>query len=235
MTVTVFGESPFAEALRIHLHEQGHAIEVSRWPDVVWFAQTMSETSIELVLAQIAQWHRLVGMDVPFLVSCEWPVGTMAQAQSVCPGRVLTYVMENVRAAHALKDIRTQAFLAVGCERFGVLVHHLLSDIARTLIVMRPVSAELVKPALNALLALQIAFVNELAEIAGAVGAEAEWVAQALRADPRVSDTAPLVPGQPFASPCFQRDLSALQTLVDRHGINAPILSNILLSNVVRS
>ena len=51
---------------------------------------------------------------------------------------------------------------------------------------MDPRSAELTKYAANAMLATKISFINEIANIAEAVGADTELVPQGMGSDPRI-------------------------------------------------
>jgi UDPglucose 6-dehydrogenase len=83
---------------------------------------------------------------------------------------------------------------------------------------MRLASAEMAKHATNAYLALCVAFANDLAWSALAAGADPNEVAAGLRADPRVSPSAPLRPGPAFSGATLTRDLVALRDLGERSG-----------------
>ncbi len=94
-------------------------------------------------------------------------------------------------------------------------------------------SAELAKQTLNAFLALQIAFINEIGSVAKAVGADVDDVSRVLLADRRVSLQAPLHAGKPFDSPCFTRDLEALECLMSPNDPCYPLVLSINPSNAV--
>jgi UDP-glucose 6-dehydrogenase len=81
------------------------------------------------------------------------------------------------------------------------------------------------KHALNTFLGLQIAFINEVAHICAAVGADPATVSLALRTDHRVSLKAPLRPGAPFSGGHLARDINTLATF------HTPLISHILESN----
>jgi UDPglucose 6-dehydrogenase len=88
---------------------------------------------------------------------------------------------------------------------------------------MDPRSAELTKYAANAMLATKISFINEIANIAEAVGADVELVRQGMGSDPRIGYQF-IYPGAGYGGSCFPKDVQALDYLAKQSGTPAQIL-----------
>ena len=92
-------------------------------------------------------------------------------------------------------------------------VHFLSSDLQ---------SAELIKYAANAFLALKISFINEIAELSEKVGADIFHVARGIGLDSRIGNRF-LQPGIGWGGSCFGKDTAALITTGKEYGLTMPI------------
>ena len=84
-------------------------------------------------------------------------------------------------------------------------------------------SAELTKYAANAMLATRISFMNELANLADAVGADIEAVRQGIGSDSRIGYGF-LYAGTGYGGSCFPKDVSALSKTAQSYGRDLKIL-----------
>ena len=95
---------------------------------------------------------------------------------------------------------------------------------------MDPRSAELTKYAANAMLATKISFINEIANIAEAVGADIELVRKGMGSDPRIGYQF-IYPGAGYGGSCFPKDVQALDYLAKQNGAHAQILPAVHATN----
>jgi UDPglucose 6-dehydrogenase len=83
-----------------------------------------------------------------------------------------------------------------------------LTDTGIPLIVTDLATSELVKTAANAFLATKISYINAMAEVCEAAGADVMQLSQALSLDPRIGGRF-LVPGLGFGGGCLPKDIRA--------------------------
>lgn len=84
-------------------------------------------------------------------------------------------------------------------------------------------TAELIKYAANAFLAVKISFINEMATICEAVGADVKDLAKAVGLDGRIGQKF-LHPGPGYGGSCFPKDTLALLRVAQEHGVAARIV-----------
>src|SRR3984893_18171534 len=85
-------------------------------------------------------------------------------------------------------------------------------------------SAELIKYAANAFLALKISYINEIGQLAGRVGADIMQVAKGIGLDARIG-TRFLQAGLGWGGSCFGKDTAALVATAGEYGLSMPIVA----------
>ena len=91
-------------------------------------------------------------------------------------------------------------------------------------------SAELIKHASNAFLALKISFINAVANVCEAVDADIEEVARGIGADSRIGNRF-LRAGIGYGGSCFPKDVSAFRAVACECGYEFPMLDEIVRVN----
>ena len=119
-----------------------------------------------------------------------------------------------------MRSEEDRARLAAVLERFGSPIEWMGVE-----------SAEMTKHALNAFLATSVAFINEVAAICEAVGADASDVARGLKSEERIGPRAYLAPGDAFAGGTLARDIRFLTCLARDHGLSAAVVDGVAASN----
>jgi len=226
---------------RLHLDRDVEAAVADA--DVVWITldtptDNDDRARSDVVVAEARRTIDALSGPAVVVVSSQVPAGTvdsLAQwAATTHPELDLrfAYVPENLRLGEALTRFTSPDHLVIGAqdETTAATIRDLLPPAPAT-VTMSIASAEMVKVARNAHLAVQVALANEIAALAGNAGADAGAVASALRLDPRIGPLAYVVPGPPFSGGTLGRDLVTLVDAAACAGIEVPVLSGALASN----
>jgi len=91
-------------------------------------------------------------------------------------------------------------------------------------------TAELIKYASNAFLATKITFINQIANLCEAVGADVHVVAKAMGMDGRISPKF-LHPGPGYGGSCFPKDTKALVEIGKKHGVEMSLVEEVIKAN----
>jgi UDPglucose 6-dehydrogenase len=98
------------------------------------------------------------------------------------------------------------------------------------LIVTNARSAELIKHASNAFLAMKISFINAVANLCEGVGADVKQVCEGIGADSRIGPKF-LSPGIGYGGSCFPKDLKAFRAVARNNGCDFGLLSEVIRIN----
>ena len=190
-------------------------------------------SDVEAVLAPLRKVLPHLAPGTVVLISSQLPVGTCAKLEGEFPALDFAVSPENLRLGQAIAGFEKADRIVIGLrhERNRALLESLLGRFTQRLIWMRPESAEMVKHALNGFLALSISFINEIAIVCEAFGADAKEVSTGLKSDPRVGERAFVNPGGPFAGGTLARDVVSLSRISQERGLGLELVPAIKRSN----
>ena len=94
-------------------------------------------------------------------------------------------------------------------------------------------SAEIIKHASNAFLALKISFINAVSNLCEAVDANVEQVAQGMGMDARIGPKF-LRPGIGYGGSCFPKDIAAFRSVAEQMGVDFTLLSEVEKINTLQ-
>ena len=147
------------------------------------------------------------------------PVGTAEKVRAEIAKRTSTpfHVCSNpefLKEGAAVEDFMKPDRVVVGVDSDDAakVIEELYAPFVRTgnpLIVMDIPSAEMTKYAANAMLATRISFMNQMAQLCEAVGANVTHVRRGIGSDRRIGQ-AFLFPGPGYGGSCFPKDVKAL-------------------------
>ncbi|MFN0057562.1 MAG: UDP-glucose dehydrogenase family protein [Planctomycetota bacterium] len=136
---------------------------------------------------------------------------------------------EFLKEGAAIDDFTKPDRVVVGTssQRAAEVMRELYAPFLRTgkpLLVMDTASAEMTKYASNALLATRISFMNEIAGLCTAVGADVSQVRSGVGADSRLGYSF-LFPGVGYGGSCFPKDVRAISALAREHDLELRIMA----------
>ncbi|MEY2570219.1 MAG: UDPglucose 6-dehydrogenase [Acidimicrobiaceae bacterium] len=162
------------------------------------------------------------------------PVGSTRVVERAL-GRSDVFVVSNpefLREGSAVHDFLHPDRIVIGADdqAAAVRVAALYLGIAVPLIVTDPPSAELIKYASNAFLAAKVSFVNAIAAVCEAVGADMNDVVLGMGYDKRIGHEF-LKPGPGWGGSCFPKDSRALIRIAEDAGYDFDLLEGVVAVN----
>ena len=139
---------------------------------------------------------------------------------------------EFLREGRAVPDFMKPDRIVVGAWDDGDAdrVASLYADLDTLIIKTDPTSSEMIKYANNAYLASRLTFVNTLANVCEAVGADILDVIEGLGSDHRIGPHF-LQPGPGYGGSCFPKDTSALIAVAEDAGYDFQLLRAVIVAD----
>src|ERR1700691_4456795 len=135
---------------------------------------------------------------------------------------------EFLREGFAVDDLRRPDRIVIGVrtERPVAAMREIYTPFNAPIIVTDINSAELIKHAANSFLALKISYINAIASVCEAAGANAQEVANGIGLDERIGRRF-LNAGIGFGGSCFPKDLSAFIKIAEQIGYDFKLLKEV--------
>jgi len=145
---------------------------------------------------------------------------------------------EFLREGSAVKDFLWPDRVVIGAS--SIKAFNIMKEVYRPLYVNeKPIlhtnvaTAEMIKYAANAFLALKISYINEVANLCEAVGADVHLVAKGMGQDGRISPKF-LHPGPGFGGSCFPKDTQAFAALSRKKGVPMNTIDAAITTNNIQ-
>ena len=178
-----------------------------------------------------------VSSDTVLVMKSTVPVGTGERIRAALDARGLDgigYVSnpEFLAEGTAVHDFLSPDRIVIGAddEAAGDVVERLHAKLEAPVLRMDVPSAEMVKLAANAFLATRISFINEIANVCEATGADVEAVAKGMGLDSRIGSKY-LRAGIGYGGSCFPKDVSFLKLLAGNSGYNFQLVNAVIEVN----
>ncbi|SEO81564.1 UDP-glucose dehydrogenase family protein [Actinacidiphila rubida] len=159
------------------------------------------------------------------------PVGTAARLaerlRRTAPGAGIAWNPEFLREGFAVRDSASPERIVVGVAsgHDEAVLREVYAPMLRDGVPFfrtDPNTAELVKVASNSFLATKISFINAMAEVCDAAGADVLTLAEAVGADPRIGPRF-LQPGLGFGGSCFPKDIRGFMARAEELGVGSAV------------
>jgi UDPglucose 6-dehydrogenase len=165
------------------------------------------------------------------------PVGTGDKVRAALEARGLSNVgyvsnPEFLAEGHAVRDFLNPDRIVIGAfsQEDAAVVEALYGGIEAPVVRTDVASAEMIKLAANAFLMTRISFINEIANVCEAVGADVVEVAQGIGLDHRLGPHF-LRAGIGYGGSCFPKDSLALKQLASNSGYHFQLLAAVIEVN----
>ncbi|MEH7250642.1 UDP-glucose/GDP-mannose dehydrogenase family protein [Neobacillus niacini] len=178
-----------------------------------------------------------LNQDKVIVIKSTVPVGTNDVIKKLIEDRIGATVKivsnpEFLRQGSAIVDTMKADRIIIGSENEEAArkIEEMYRPLNVPVIVSSTRSAEMIKYAANAFLAMKISYINEMANLCEAVGADVADVAKGMGMDRRIGE-AFLNAGIGYGGSCFPKDVKALLHTAGANGIEFPLLKETIAIN----
>ena len=193
------------------------------------------DTDLSMVEASVWAASEFLRPSSLIVVKSTVPVGTCRALAGLTSRRDVDFVSnpEFFQAGRAVAAALAPSRIVIGAESAEAAsrVEGLYAGLDAPVVLTDSTSAELIKSASNAYLAVRLSYVNEIATFVEQVGATATDVFSGMGADPRIG-TEFLEPGPGWGGSCLPKDSRSLVASGRRHGVELSVLQAALDGNV---
>jgi len=179
----------------------------------------------------------LLNKEAVLVISSQIPIGSsdeiVKKIRKAKKKNEVCYTPENLRLGNAINSFMQAERIVFGLSSPAIKerIEHLFSRIKAQHFFMSLKSAEMTKHAMNSYLATMISWSGEICNLCEKTGANAIDVIAALKAEKRVSQNAPIMPGLGFGGGTLARDVQILRKLGKANKINTTMFNAVMESN----
>jgi len=189
---------------------------------------------VDTVLSVVNQIREVISPGTIIVNKSTVPVGTNTTLATTIR-RDDVFVVSNpefLREGAAVADFLQPDRIVIGANdsKAGDRVAQIYESIDAPIVRVDPASAETIKYATNSFLATKVSFVNGLAAVCEAVGADIDAVTAGLGSDTRIGPRF-LQPGPGWGGSCFPKDMHALVRIATDAGYEFDLLRAVISAN----
>ena len=189
---------------------------------------------VDALLSVVNQIREVVSPGTIIVNKSTVPVGTNTTLATAIRRDDVSVVSnpEFLREGAAVTDFLQPDRIVIGANdsKAGDRVAQIYESIDAPIIHVDPASAETIKYATNSFLATKVSFVNALAAVCEAVGADIDAVTAGLGSDTRIGPRF-LQPGPGWGGSCFPKDMHALVRIATDAGYEFDLLRAVISAN----
>ena len=243
------GEIPIHEARLLELVQEGISKQLLKFVVGAQQAVTTSDfvflclptpqgeegrADIGALLEVVDEISEIIAPQTIIITKSTVPIGTNASIQATIQRDDVSIVSnpEFLREGVAVTDFLQPDRIVIGAsdKEASERVAALYREIDAPIIEVDLASAETIKYATNSFLATKVSFVNGLAAVCEAVGADIEAVTRGLGSDQRIGSRF-LQPGPGWGGSCFPKDMQALVRIATDAGYEFDLLKAVIEAN----